>query len=104
MSLTRSLRRMTLPLGLVLSAACTSSPPPGRVYVVDRPPPFRREIVPVAPGPRYVWIPGRWARAGSGWAWTSGRYIVPPGRYRGWVPGAWHQGRRGWYYVKGHWR
>ena len=104
MTLPRLLRRATLPLSLTLAAACAASPPPGRVYVVDRPPPLRRELVPVAPGPRYVWVAGRWARAQNGWAWTSGRYVLPPRRSHLWVPGAWHEGRRGWYYVEGHWR
>jgi hypothetical protein len=72
MRLTVHIRRLVLPLGLTLFAAglpgCASSPPPGRVYLVDRPPPLRVEAIPVAPGPRYVWMPGRWARVGSGWA------------------------------------
>ncbi len=104
MRIPRPIRRLSLPTVLALAAGCASSPPPGRVYVVDRPPPPRYELVPVAPGPRYVWVPGRWQRAGNGWAWASGRYIAPPSRYRGWTPGAWYHGRRGWYYVEGHWQ
>ena len=104
MTMRRTLRRLTLPLGLTLAAACAAAPPPGRVYVVDRPPRLRREVIPVAPGPRYAWMAGRWERAGRGWVWMGGRYVVPPSRYRAWVPGAWHRGRHGWYYVDGHWR
>jgi hypothetical protein len=103
-TLARTIRHLTLVLALTLPAGCASAPPPGRVYIVERPPVFRREVVPVAPGPRYVWVPGRWVRAPRGWAWTEGRYILPPTRYRAWVPGEWHHGRRGWYYVDGHWR
>lgn len=104
MSVTRHFRRLILPLGLTLAAACSTNPPPGRVYVVDGPPPRRVEFIPLAPGPRYVWVAGYWRRAGSRWAWTGGRYVLPPARYRGWVPGGWRHGRRGWYYVEGHWR
>jgi hypothetical protein len=98
--------RMMIPLTftLALAAACSTNPPPERVYVVDRPPPARVELIPVAPGPRYVWVAGYWHQAGNGWAWTGGRYIVPPARYRSWAPGAWQHGRHGWYYVDGHWR
>jgi hypothetical protein len=104
MRITSRLRLTSLPVALALVAACAASPPPGRVYVVDGPPPPRYELVPVAPGPRYAWVPGRWLRAANGWAWTRGRYVVPPSRYRAWAPGGWHHGRRGWYYVDGHWR
>lgn len=99
--------RKVLPLSLLLAAVlagCSTNPPPERVYVIDRPPPARVELVPVAPGPRYVWVTGHWQRAGTGWAWTRGRYVAPPARYRSWAPGEWHHGRRGWYYVDGHWR
>ena len=96
--------RMILPLALVLAAACSTNPPPDRVYVIDRPPPVRAELIPVAPRHRYVWVTGHWQRAATGWAWVGGRYIVPPARYRSWAPGGWRHGRRGWYYVEGHWR
>lgn len=98
--------RMLLPLtlALTLAAACSTNPPPDRVYVIDRLPPVRAELIPVAPGPHYVWVAGRWQRAGYGWAWAGGHYVVPPSRYRSWAPGAWHHGRQGWYYVDGHWR
>lgn len=104
MTLANTIRDLALPLALSCTMACAAGPPPGRVYVVERPPAPRREIVPIAPGPRYVWVPGRWHRARAGWTWTEGRYILPPGRHRVWVPGQWHHGRRGWYYVEGHWR
>jgi WXXGXW repeat (2 copies) len=104
MHFSRTLRHMSLPVTVALVAACAASPPPGRVYVVDHPPPPRYELVPIAPTPHDVWVPGRWARAGSDWAWAPGRYVLPPPRYRAWAPGGWHRGKHGWYYVEGHWR
>jgi WXXGXW repeat (2 copies) len=104
MSLTAASRYLILSVALGLGSACAGNPPPDRLYVIDRPPVARREFIPVVPGPRYVWVPGRWNRAPRGWAWTPGRYMLPPGRYHAWVPGSWHQGRRGWYYVDGRWR
>ncbi len=95
---------LALAVGLATVIGCASPPPPGRVYVVDRPPPVRAEIIPVRPGRAYVWIPGYWGRGRRGYEWVSGRYVVPPGHRRGWVPGRWYHGRGGWYFIEGHWR
>jgi hypothetical protein len=66
-------------------------------------PPPRVEVIPVAPGPGYNWVPGHWAWRG-GWVWIAGHHIrgvvaampaevveVVPAR-----PGA------EYYWVKGH--
>jgi hypothetical protein len=98
------LRILALSAGLVLAAGCVAGPPPGRVYVVDRPPPARVEVIPVRPGPAYVWVPGYWNREPRGYVWVAGRYVVPPSARRAWVAGQWQHGRGGWYYVQGHWR
>jgi hypothetical protein len=97
-------RSLALAVGVATSVGCAASPPPGRVYVVDRPPPTRVEVIPVRPGHAYVWVPGYWTRAPRGYTWVPGRYVVPPARHRTWVNGSWHHDRRGWYYVEGHWR
>jgi hypothetical protein len=89
---------------LVIATACASSPPPGPVYVVDRPPPERVEVIPVAPSPRYVWVSGYWSRDRQAWNWVPGRWVRPESRYRAWEPGHWARNRWGWYYIDGHWR
>ena len=80
---------------LLLSATIAASPacaaPRSRLYVRVGPPASIVETRIVAPGPGYVWVPGRWDR--------------PPRARARWVPGRWvHEGRRGWYFVDGHWR
>ena len=98
------LRLLALAIILAVALGCASSPPPGPVYVVDRPPPVRVEVVPTRPGPAYLWVPGYWRRGPADYVWVSGRYVVPPAHRRAWVPGKWHHARRGWYFVDGHWR
>src|SRR5207244_4305311 len=48
------------------------------------PPSPQVEVVPVAPGPEYVWVPGYWAWSGGG-VWVGGR----------WGGGAWASVRWG---------
>jgi len=99
-------RTVFLPLlnTLVIATACASGPPPGSVYIVDRPPPDRVEVIPVEPGPRYVWVGGYWSRDRQAWSWVPGRWERPEARYHAWAPGHWAHNRRGWYYIDGHWR
>lgn len=33
------------------------------------------EVIPVAPGPGYNWVPGHWAWRGAGWVWIPGHHI-----------------------------
>jgi hypothetical protein len=70
------------------------------------PPPLRRERVPRAPGPRFVWAPGSWAWNGRTWVWVPGAWVVPPRPKAVWVPGHWNRRGRGpgsrW--VGGYWQ
>jgi quinol-cytochrome oxidoreductase complex cytochrome b subunit len=68
------------------------------------PPPPRREVVPVRPGPRYVWVEGYHRWDGNRYYWQPGAWVLPPARYHRWVPGHWVNSRRGYYWVEGHWR
>ena len=39
------------------------------------------EVIPVAPGPNYHWVPGHWVWYGRRWVWVRGHYVlgvVPP--------------------------
>ena len=85
---------------LVASTACAS----GRVYVRVGPPPLRVEAIAVAPGPRYVWLPGFYRWNNAEYVWVPGRYELPPRPRAVWVPPHWERHRRGWYFVDGHWR
>jgi hypothetical protein len=76
-----------------------------RVYVRVGPPAAIVQVRPVAPGPRYVWVPGyhRWDR--RAYVWTPGAWVVPPRRHAVWVEPRWrHDRHHGWYFVAGHWR
>ncbi len=33
------------------------------------------EVIPVAPGPGYNWVPGHWAWRGAAWVWIPGHHI-----------------------------
>ena len=67
------------------------------------PPAPQVEVVPVAPGPEYVWAPGYWAWNG-GWVWIGGRWVVRPYPGAIWVGGHWGRLGRGYVWVRGHWR
>ncbi len=68
------------------------------------PPPQQVEVVPVAPGPDYYWVPGYWYWGGPGWIWVGGRWTVRPWHGAIWVHGGWGRGRGGWHWHGGHWR
>jgi hypothetical protein len=66
------------------------TPPPEYREVVapEPPPPPRVEVVGVAPGAGYFWVPGYWR-------WGPRGYL--------WVGGAWNPHRAGHYWVHPHW-
>jgi hypothetical protein len=84
-------------------------PPPDQVqveeYADEAPPAPYVETIPVAPGPDFFWIGGRWAWRGR-WVWTAGHYDRHPHFHPGggWEPGRWERvnGRYAW--REGHWR
>jgi hypothetical protein len=67
------------------------------------PPPPQVEVVPVAPGPAYVWIGGYWAWRLGRHVWIGGRWGLPPARGHAWVPGGWYRAGPGWRYRGGRW-
>jgi hypothetical protein len=75
-----------------------------QVVVRIGPPPPPRVVIPVSPGPRYVWTDGyyRWNR--QDYVWVPGRYVIPPRHRAVWVSGHWAPRRRGYVWVPGHWR
>jgi hypothetical protein len=76
-----------------------------RVYVRVGPPAAVVHVRPVAPGPRYVWVPGYYRYDRRAYAWTPGAWVVPPRRHAVWVAPRWaHDRRHGWYFVAGYWR
>lgn len=51
------------------------------------PPPPRAEVQPPSPVVASVWIPGLWRWSGCAWAWSAGRWNVPPAPNMIWVQG-----------------
>ncbi len=88
---------------LLLAAGCASAPPPGVVYVTDAPPPLRTEVIAVAPGPDFVWVPGWW-NYDRVYVWVPGTWQRPPRVHAVWVAPRWTHTKRGWYKTDGHWK
>ena len=99
----RTIKRIALAAGLVALAGCYG-PPAGAVYVRERPPAYREEVVGVAPGPGYFWIRGYWQWGGAAYQWVPGRWEMRPRPNAVWVEGRWRSAHRGWYWMPGHWR
>ncbi len=67
------------------------------------PPPLRKEVRIVKPGPDYIWISGHWRWVGGKYFWVKGHWIKER-RGKAWVPGHWEKRGRHWVWVKGRWR
>lgn len=107
MSVTRKVVSFAL-LGALAAPAtgCVvyTRPAAGVVYVSERPPAARVEVIPAAPGAGFVWIRGYWGHRGSSYAWVPGRWERPAEGRHAWVPERWVHDRNGWYLQEGHWR
>ena len=60
-------------LAALLLTGCTTV-----VRTQPLPPPVQVELIPVAPGPQHVWVPGHWSwRPGLGeYVWVAGHWTV----------------------------
>ncbi len=101
--------QLSLVASILLLGACASAQTPrgrGDGYYVVRPPPRAvAEVVTVAPGPRYAWIPGHYIYARNDYVWRPGHWDVIPSGFRRWEAARWARDRRrGWYFVDGRWR
>jgi len=72
-------------------------------YAPDPPPPLPEYDQPECPGPDYIWTPGYWAYAPTGYYWVPGTWILAPYVGALWTPGYWgfYGGRYLWHY--GYW-
>ena len=88
-------------LAIALSVGAANA----QVYVRIGPPAPVREVVPVRPSPRHVWVAGYHRWDGGRYVWVPGYYAVPPRPYYSrWVPGHWRETRHGWVWIEGRWR
>lgn len=74
------------------------------VYIIapEAPPTEKEEVIPVSPGPTYIWIKGHWAWH-RGWVWEPGHYATLPHETAIWLPGHWDRRPHGWLWIPGHW-
>jgi hypothetical protein len=75
--------------GAVSATAIANQTPTTTVNTQSEPPPPQVDVIPVSPGPDYLWAPGCWS-------WNGGTRIWIGGHWAGHGPG------RAW--VGGHWR
>ncbi|HEY1848000.1 MAG TPA: hypothetical protein VGG37_02285 [Opitutaceae bacterium] len=72
------------------------------VVVRSAPPPERHEVIPVSPGPGYVWIHGHWGWHRDRWEWMGGRWDRPAQPGSVWIAGQWVPRGGGYVWVEGH--
>jgi hypothetical protein len=72
-------------------------------YAADPPPPLPEYDQPECPGPDYMWTPGYWGYAPTGYYWVPGTWVIAPYTGALWTPGYWgfYGGRYGWHH--GYW-
>jgi hypothetical protein len=87
--------------GCVVRAHGHVGAPVAFVEVEEEPPPPRVVVVDSRPG--FVWIEGRWDRAGNRWAWRDGYWERERSGYV-WEQGRWDRRGRGHVWVEGRWR
>ena len=87
--------------GCVVRAQGHVGAPVAFVEVEDDPPPPRVLVVETRPG--FIWIEGRWARAGGQWVWRDGYYERERVGYY-YDQGRWEPRGRGHVWVEGQWR
>ena len=82
---------------LILLGSCIVAGP------IVAPPPLKKEVRSLKPGPNYVWISGHWKWTGSKYVWVSGYWSKAP-KGKIWVPGHWKKKGRNWVWIPGHWK
>jgi hypothetical protein len=97
----------TLLASAIFSIAMLAAPMAKAQYVQVRvaPPAPMVEVVPAAPSPRHIWVPGYHRWAGGRHVWVPGTYMLPPRPYyTHWEPHRW-EFRGGYYHFRaGYWR
>jgi hypothetical protein len=78
-----------LPAAVTPAAQQTAASPSDAVV----PPPPQVEVVPVAPGPDYLWTPGWWSWNGDAWIWFGGYWSYPSRPGHVWINGNFYHGR-----------
>ena len=70
------------------------------IHIGPPPPPPVMAVVPVTPGPEFVWVGGYWYPIAGHWRWHSGYWTRAPYAYAQWVTPRYERG----VYVAGYWQ
>src|SRR5436190_19198866 len=79
--------------GAVAATATANQTPTTTVITPSEPPPPQVEVVPVSPGPDYLWAPGVWSWNGGAWIWFGGYWGHPTRPGHVWFNGHFYHGR-----------
>jgi len=90
--------------GALSATAIPNQTPTTPVITRSEPPPPLVEVIPVSPGPDYLWTPGCWSWNGGAWIWIGGGWHYPVRPGHAWIGGYWGGHGRGRVWVGGHWR
>jgi hypothetical protein len=90
-------------LAVSLGSAALAQPMPAYPPGWRAPPPPRVEVVPLAPGAAYAWVPGHWRWTGSRYVWVRGHYAIREAGWHHWVDGHWAVIAGRWAWIPGHW-
>ena len=92
--------RATLLVAILLATGSAIHAQVSVGVVIGAPPPPRVvAVVPVRPGPEFVWVEGYWYPVGKRYRWHEGYWTRPPYEGARWV-GPRHDGER---YYAGYW-
>jgi len=67
------------------------------------PPPLPVYEQPDAPGPNYLWTPGYWSYANTGYFWVPGAWVAAPYQGALWTPGWWGNYGNQYRFHHGYW-
>jgi hypothetical protein len=100
------LRRKFLAAGLAASAAVISLiNSSARAQGYQPVPELRYEVIPPhPPGRPMIWRPGHWRWAGGQYVWVPGAYMPAGSGYSHWVHGHWANRGGRWVWVEPHWQ
>ncbi len=85
-----------------------NAPPPDETsadytYAPDPPPALPEYDQPQAPGPDYIWTPGYWNYADTGYYWVPGSWVLAPYTGALWTPGYWGYYNHRYLWHRGYW-
>lgn len=72
-------------------------------YAPEPPPPLPDYDQPEAPSPDYIWTPGYWNYANTGYYWVPGAWVLAPYTGALWTPGYWGFYNRRYLWHRGYW-